>query len=86
MRNKAWCEIKPQNPDCDAIFSPSFYKQGKGGPVFKTGSRVIVFFHIPNNIYEEYDRWCDQQEYNRMVQDVRFLNFTIFRDCILNIY
>ena len=59
---------------CDAILSPSFYKQGKGGQVFKIGSRALVYFHIPNNIYEAYDQWCEKQEYNRLVQDVSSLS------------
>ena len=78
MRNKDWCEIRPQTPDCDAILSPSFYKQGKGGLIFKIGSRVLVYFHVPNDIYEAYDRWCEQQEYNSLAQDVSlsFLEFS----------
>jgi hypothetical protein len=72
MRNKHWVEIKPQTPDCDAILSPSFYKQGKGGPSFKIGSRPLIYSHIPNDIYEEYDRWCDQREYDcLMIRDCR---------------
>lgn len=63
MRNKDWVEMRAKSPDCDAIFSSGFYKEGKkgGAPVFK-GGRALVYLHVPNSVYDKYLDWCEKEE------------------------
>ncbi|KIL64085.1 hypothetical protein M378DRAFT_11669 [Amanita muscaria Koide BX008] len=51
MRDKLWVELRPNNPDCDVI-AKHFFKTGrKGMKTFKTG-KTVVYFHVPNEIYD----------------------------------
>jgi hypothetical protein len=52
MRDKQWVILKPTVPDIDVI-ARHFFKPGKkGGQTFKSG-KIIIQFHVPNEIYDE---------------------------------
>ncbi|GLB40064.1 hypothetical protein LshimejAT787_0705740 [Lyophyllum shimeji] len=51
MRDRLWVELKPRNPDCDVI-ARYFFKSGKNGALtFKPGTKTIIQFHVPNELY-----------------------------------
>jgi hypothetical protein len=51
MRDKLWVILSPTVPDCDVI-AKHFFKIGKNGQrKFKEG-KIIIHFHVPNEIYE----------------------------------
>jgi hypothetical protein len=64
MRMKEWVEIKPLNPDQDVI-TCHFFKSEKGGLTFKAGC-CIIFFHIPNAIYNQYLDDAERKEMERL--------------------
>ncbi|KAG6818300.1 hypothetical protein H0H93_006170, partial [Arthromyces matolae] len=69
MRNKDWVEIRPKNPDLDAI-SALFLKEGKNGElVFKSG-RCLIYLHLPNDIYKLYEDWIENQEFEELIEAV----------------
>lgn len=50
MRDKLWVILNPTTPDRDAI-AKHFFKSGKKGvQIFKSG-KIIIHFHVPNEIY-----------------------------------
>lgn len=67
MRDKDWVEIRPRNPDRDAIMCPSFFMRAKNGSqtMFK-GGKALVFFHIPNKVYAGYEAWLEERKYEKL--------------------
>ena len=70
MRDKLWVILNPSVPDGD-IIAKHFFKTGKKGrQTFKTG-KIIIHFHIPNEIYEamlekrETDKWQPEKNTER---------------------
>ncbi|KAG6808192.1 hypothetical protein H0H92_005087, partial [Tricholoma furcatifolium] len=69
MRNKDWVEIRPKDPDMDAI-SASFLKDGKKGEsIFKPG-RCLIYLHLPNDVYKLYEDWIEAQEFEGLLDRV----------------
>jgi hypothetical protein len=64
MRDKDWVEIRPKNPDRDAILSSEVFKsiKNESQPIFE-GGKFIVNFHIPNNVYSRYEAWVEEREF-----------------------
>lgn len=61
IRTKDWVEIQPVDPDRNVI-SRQFFKSGKnGGVTFKT-RRCLIYFHIPNKIYNQYLDYAEKKD------------------------
>ncbi len=52
MWDKLWVILKPNVPDRDAI-TRNFFKAGKKGMQTFKGSKTLILFHVPNEIYAE---------------------------------
>jgi len=75
MRDKLWVILNPTFPYRDAI-ARNFFKSGKkGAQIFKSG-KIIIHFHIPNEIYntmlEQRDR--DESEAEKRVREEQIRN------------
>ncbi|KAG6896998.1 hypothetical protein C0993_007855, partial [Termitomyces sp. T159_Od127] len=54
---KDWTIIEPKDSDSDAI-SKDFYKKVNNRGVTFKGGQCIIYFHLPNKIYNQYLHYC----------------------------